>query len=427
MMGETTRIRPQTLALDALVRATIDRVDGKPGTAHADTLLFLGNQHAAFPTLVVRDPVLEPVDKLVWMVISLQASEMDGNTAFPTYEYIAKTVNVSSAATVSRAIAILRVTRWLSLCARLRDGNGKFRGNVHALHDEPLPLADALHLDSDYMQFLRESTEHHHARVRAVANGVLDTLDEDIEAGVDVCANEHPVNRRMQAVAAVKSETPQRYFAFSPTVMAKLSNHSSASKGVDHQHQNLKTEDDSPQILSPQNLKTVCCSSSKLTTTTTTQTPERSNFVITGAGEAALIYPGRLSDNQRELADRYLSSVPPDQRQAILDELEGRIQSERKGMNLLYDEMRFMYSLCKALKNGEFRSNLGIKVYEDRLARERVRQQQALAIAQRQQCIDPGSEVIHKRMEVRKRSLAEIKKTLGKRSQSRQENSTGDA
>ena len=143
------------------------------------------------------------------------------------------------------------------------------------------------------------------------------------------------------------------------------------------------------------------------------------------AGEAALVYPGRLSDNQRELADRYLSSVPPDQRQAILDELEGRIQSERKGMNLLYDEMRFMYSLCKALKNGEFRSNLGIKVYEDRLARERARQQQALA--QRQQCIDPGSEVIHKRMEVRKRSLAEIKKTQGKRSQGRQDNSTGDA
>jgi hypothetical protein len=32
--------------------------------------------------------------------------------------------------------------------------------------------------------------------------------------------------------------------------------------------------------------------------------------------------------------------------------------------------MRFLYSLCKAWKNGEFEPNLGIRVKEERLARE---------------------------------------------------------
>jgi hypothetical protein len=89
--------------------------------------------------------------------------------------------------------------------------------------------------------------------------------------------------------------------------------------------------------------------------------------------------------------------------------------------------MRFLYSLCKALKNGEFKSNLGIKVYEDRLARERARQRQELSVARRQQQTDPGSEAIRKRMEVRNRSLAEIRKTLGRHSPGRQDNDAGEA
>lgn len=143
-MGEGSRgLRPETHALDALIQATIERVQRESGNTHADTMLFMGNRHQSFPTLVVQDPVLEPVDKLVWMVIMLQAQETGGSTAFPSYEYLAKKTNVSSTSTISRAIAILRATRWLTLCARLREASGRFRGNVYALHDEPLPLADA--------------------------------------------------------------------------------------------------------------------------------------------------------------------------------------------------------------------------------------------------------------------------------------------
>lgn len=419
MNERDSTVRPETLALDALIQATIEHAEeGAPRTA-SDTMLFLGNRHTAFPTLVVQDPVLEPVDKLVWMSIRLQASETGGNTAFPSYTSIARTVNVSSKATIARAIAILRVTRWLTLCARLRASSGRFQGNVFALHDEPLPLVDALHLDAGYMQFLRELTEHRHARVRAVARGALATIDEDIEAGRDLCADEHPVARRMQATEVVEKDMPRRFFAFSAKVMTELRGHSPSRNGPDHQGQKLNPVEAGAQNLHPQILNPASCSCSDTNKTTTTHLREQKKFVLRGEGDAPLIYPRRLSDNQRELADRYLNKVPPDQRQAILDELEGRIRSEQRGMKPLYDEMRFLNSLCKALKKGEFESNLGIKVHEERRVREREGQQRKAQCAN--QSANPGLEDLRRQIQAGEGPIAEIRKTLGIRSPSKQD------
>ncbi len=65
----------------------------------------------------------------------------------------------------------------------MRKASGRFRGNVYALHDEPLPLADVIHLDGDYMAFLNKAVSHGHARVRTVAKGVLASIDEDVGGG----------------------------------------------------------------------------------------------------------------------------------------------------------------------------------------------------------------------------------------------------
>lgn len=413
-MGEGSRgLRPETHALDALIQATIERVQRESGNTHADTMLFMGNRHQSFPTLVVQDPVLEPVDKLVWMVIMLQAQETGGSTAFPSYEYLAKKTNVSSTSTISRAIAILRTTRWLTLCARLREASGRFRGNVYALHDEPLPLVDALHLDPDYMNFLRQSLTHHHARVRLVAKGVLDTIDEDIHEGIDICAQGHPIERRMQAVEAIQQDSPRRYFAFSAKVMTRLRN-VVEEDGSDHRDQNSKPGETyvqvkDPQISSPQNLKSGSCSSYINKTTTTKKTEE--NKIFTGTdGNPPLIYPKRLSENQRALADRYLNTVPEDERQSILDELEGRLRSEQKGMSPVYDEMRFLHFLCRAANKGEFVPNLGIKVRDERIEREKARlrylkqQEDSLAEEKRRE--------ENKSHESGQQRLAEIRKSL---------------
>ena len=64
-------------------------------------------------------------------------------------------------------------------------------------------------------------------------------------------------------------------------------------------------------------------------------------------------------DNHRDIAARYLSELAPDQRQPILDELEGRFRAEGKGMKPVYDEISFLHALCKQVEQGKFLAQPG--------------------------------------------------------------------
>jgi len=368
MAAEETSLRPETHALDALIKATIQRAKENTDVTSPDTMLFMGNWHQAIPALVIQDPVLEPVDKLVWMVIMLQARETGGRTAFPSYDRLASKTNVSSTSTISRAIAILRLTRWLTLCAKVRGKCGQFKGNVYVLHDEPLPFVDALYLDAQYMQFLEQSVKHHHARVRAVAQGVLGSLDEGIRSGQDISQSKSSLEQRAQAVnirsnTSNNQDSARRHFAFSANVLNQLQNtRPSKNPPKKNQNQNSKTVEKTHYSSG--------CSHNKLTTTTTPTQNNVNNESAFSENSEALIYPRRLSDNQKVLADRYLAMIDPQEQQFVLDELQGRLESEQKGMNPVYDELRFLHSLCKAVQQGEFVPNLGIKVAEARVARQ---------------------------------------------------------
>ena len=159
-------------------------------------MFFIGNRHQSFPTAVVQDPVLEPVDKLVWMVILLPVHETGGNTAFPGYEAIGR--NTQRVLQVNdlqghRHTACDPLADTVRPAAR---SQWSISWCVYALHDEPLPLVDALHLDADYMTFLDHSLSHGHARVRTVAQGVLDSMDEDIQEAKLSALKPHPIERR---------------------------------------------------------------------------------------------------------------------------------------------------------------------------------------------------------------------------------------
>lgn len=352
-------IRPETRALDTLIQQIIAQAERSQG--EGDRMVFLGNRHQSFPTAVIEDPVLEPVDKVIWMVIMLAAREMGRDTAFPGYEIIGKRANVASRSTIARAIAILRATRWLTLCARVRRASGKFHGNLYALHDEPLPLVDALHLDTRYMAFLNQATGHGHARVRAVAQGVLDSIGEGIQAGEDVTRQEHAIERRLESRADRQGRHPRRFFSFTAGVIRQLyPNTTAADQGVNHHDQNSNSV--RVRNLPAQNSNS--SSSSKYINTTTTNTP--SNFDIAGESGQPLVYPSRLSANQRDIAARYLDTLSPDQRQPILDELEGRFRAEGKGMKPVYDAISFLHALCKRVHKGDFQPNLGLGVCEAR-------------------------------------------------------------
>ena len=399
MARDDPDIRPETYALDALIRETVSRGQHGDTPSTADALLFLGNRHHAVPALVVQDPVLEPVDKLIWMVIYQSGRGTGAKAVFPSYTDIARLANVASSATVARAIAILRATRWLSLCARGRDAGGRFSGNVYALHDEPLPLADALHLDSGYMAFLQTACRHHHARVRRVAAALCTSLDADIRAGKDVLAPVHRIERRLEAVRTLHQGGGRRYFSFSAAVLSSLANTGAEREDVD--------QDQYSKAVDPQNLKAVPGSSSKTINTTTTKTGKE--CTARAAVELQqLIFPARLKDNQRALAARYLAQVPVEHRQTVLDELEGRLQAERRGAKPVYDELRYLHHLCIAVNRGAFHPNLGLKVQDERERRrreaERSREEAAARERERQERASrpPG-----------KSPLAETRKKLG--------------
>jgi hypothetical protein len=264
-------------------------------------------------------------------------------------------------------MAILRITRWLSLCARLRAKTGQFQGNVYVLHDEPLPLVDALYLDEDYMAFTRQSLQHHHARVRKVAKAVQDALAQDVREGHDPLAPAPVMEQRARSTLArqhqeegkeAKANTGPRPFAdYTEGVLQQLDDQTSsrAKARVKHRDQYSKAVE---------NREVEGCSSSTLKTTTTTT----NNTVkkMRGFEKDPLIFPARLSANQKALAEQYLATVPHEVRQSLLDELSGRIQAESIGAKPLYDELRFLFALCRAVTEGTFVPNLGLTVAESR-------------------------------------------------------------
>ena len=144
-----------------------------------------------WPERVLKDSLLEPVDKMVWMV--LRQSAIRGR--FPSYARIGRAANVSSKSTVSRAIAILRATRWLARYAEKGKRGASHEAShaagivVYALHDAPLPVPDTLHLDAGYLNFLQFAQAHPHARVRKVVQDILASLDDAVDERIQLSSN----------------------------------------------------------------------------------------------------------------------------------------------------------------------------------------------------------------------------------------------
>jgi len=200
---------PRTEALKVYIDRSIARLltqrsaDGN-ADAPGDGVLFVGNWHDSFPRALLMDPALTDTDVFAWLHMKAQA---DPNAAYTfSQDALAKAIKKSKP-TLIAALHILQLTRWLTLCARLRDPtSNQYRGNVYALHDQPLPLADTQHLNPDYLDFVREMTTHANPRVRQVANDVLKALADDIEAGSNPTAPRSVIE---QAAATVADTNPE--------------------------------------------------------------------------------------------------------------------------------------------------------------------------------------------------------------------------
>ena len=102
-----------------VVAEAVEKIRAGDGPDQA--LLFTGNRHYAVPAGLINDALLSPVDKIIWLVICQYAGGNTERTAFPSYEQIQRDAHVGSSATIARSLHALRLTRWLTRVARVRD------------------------------------------------------------------------------------------------------------------------------------------------------------------------------------------------------------------------------------------------------------------------------------------------------------------
>ncbi|HCM1917190.1 TPA: helix-turn-helix domain-containing protein [Salmonella enterica subsp. salamae serovar 28:r:e,n,z15] len=161
------------------------RLDGAPGSSGQERngLLFTGNLHDAYPRALVLDMRLSPLDKMCWIMIRQYALQNDG-AIFPSYDELQKLLSSPGAGqasrdTVSRALTMLRLTGWLSLCKRVRDAGGRVRGNIYAQHDEPLSAKDAETFDPGWLEMVGKACRHKYREVNETAWRVLEGILDD--------------------------------------------------------------------------------------------------------------------------------------------------------------------------------------------------------------------------------------------------------
>ncbi|MBP2170748.1 hypothetical protein J2125_003940 [Erwinia toletana] len=179
-----------TDAFSTLLKSLQDRPQQQPDSRsllQSDSLLFMGNPQETVPRLLLLDQNLSPRDKFTWQLIRLHAST-NQSAAFPQYDELRVMLATcpaserASRSTVSHCLMMLRLTRWLSLCQRVRNRhNGRVVGNIYALHDEPLTLLDAQRLDNTYLKLLNECSNRTNKLLNLTAHAILQSLLDDPE------------------------------------------------------------------------------------------------------------------------------------------------------------------------------------------------------------------------------------------------------
>ncbi len=167
------QVRPATRVLKQLVAATLAQQKPSYHGTEPCALLLLEPNCSELPSTLIEDTVLEPVDKLIWLVLMVRAFNNDGITLLPAHRELARIANVVARQTASRSLSILRCRRWLTVCHTSWRKDGHRRGSAYALHAAPLPIADTIYLDPRYVVALEELTGQQQGRVRNIASNVL--------------------------------------------------------------------------------------------------------------------------------------------------------------------------------------------------------------------------------------------------------------
>lgn len=283
-----------------------------------DVFLFSGNPQESVPRALFLDRRLTPTERNAWQVIKLLMGS-GGQSSLPTYERLRTYLCASPCAakasfeTVSKALTVLRLTRWITLVRRRRLPNGQIQSNLYVLHDEPLTPHETIQLDHDYFALVSKAMDHASKAIRYVGERCLKEIGMDETLGKHVLPTRLRVltERLSHVVAPAKSSTAP-------------SSHDSEEGSMSLLRNRYGLAPESEAGLKPaehhalRNPKTDCSSSSNFIKNTTTEA-ERLPVVLP---ERFL----RLSPHQQNLALTSIRHLDLAVQQQILAEWDRRCQ-----------------------------------------------------------------------------------------------------
>ncbi|RUS67443.1 hypothetical protein CUZ56_01388 [Saezia sanguinis] len=146
--------------------------------------IYSGNYHDSIPRSLFFDKRLTPLERNCWIVIKTLL-EQDNITAMPSYDILSQYLmmkpftNKASSETVSKALIVLRLTRWISLVKARRARNGQRLSNLYVIHESPLTPYEAIQIDTDYFSLISRSMDHGSKGIQQVARHTLKEVVED--------------------------------------------------------------------------------------------------------------------------------------------------------------------------------------------------------------------------------------------------------
>ncbi|MDN3519106.1 STY4528 family pathogenicity island replication protein [Aquisalimonas lutea] len=345
-----------------------------------NTVLYSGNWQDSHPRRLLYDPALDARDKIAWMVIKAH-TDPQSPRRFPSYDDFGA-AGVGSKPTIAVSVAMLRITRWLCLYERVRDEKGRYRGNVYALHDEPVSVAEAMELDEGYVAFLESMCRHNHRRVRRTAQAVLATIQAELIAGSDITDDRGAKTRFETRLAGIRGHAGAFATGAYGELFREHQNNLSGDSGAEAQHRvnPVNPEGDAAQVkqfnldensqvkhvnsednsfysesysqvkqLYPSRARSSSGSSSYNNTTTSNQTARERGEP---GDEPPLRYPTGLSGEQQRLARLCVEGLEPELAQQVFDELDGCLKDRSR--EPIRNPIRYLTGLARRAREGAF-------------------------------------------------------------------------
>ncbi len=280
----------------------LDRAKSFSRENDADAVLFLGQPADPIPRALIQDADLSSWARLLWCFLRSYSDSPDSARAAPTYKTIQNDLGIKSRGTVSSAIHSLRVTRWITLMSHSEN-----RRHVYLLHNAPLTFQQAVELDADYTDRIKEALRSPSKHVRKLAQRVLD-------GAIETADTDSPLTDLFRLAAV-------------PTRQA----HQSVRNTGGWNLFNMRVNDTEPDIDVP--------------------VPEES-----AEGLDLVFHQGilGLTPSMEKLARIKLEHFPAEHRQALLDDVAVRVLEQRGGDNPVRKPLGYIvWTVNRYLKEGD--------------------------------------------------------------------------